>query len=231
MIDFKLYLITDRKQLTKTSHFSLLTSHLLTAVRQALKGGVKAIQLREKDLSTRELLRLAYKMRKLTKKYNAKLFINDRLDIALAVEADGVHLTQNSIPADAVRKAVHACLPPACRSGRDRQASRFLIGVSTHSLKEAKEAERAGADFITLGPIYRTPSKLKYGSPLGIDTLREISKKIKIPVFAIGGIKSSRIKDLKKAGSYGVAMISEVFRADNIQKKAGEIINILEERF
>src|SRR4030067_3224023 len=216
-IDFKLYLITDRKLVTRHSS-------LVTAVKKALKAGVKAIQLREKDLSTRELLKLAYKMRELTKKYNAKLFINDRLDIALAVEADGVHLTQNSIPADAVRKAVHACLP-------DRQASRFLIGVSTHSLKEAKEAERAGADFITLGPIYRTPSKLKYGSPLGIDTLREISKKIKIPVFAIGGVKSSRIKDLKKTEAYGVAMISEVFRADNIQKKAGEIINILEERF
>ena len=222
MINFRLYLITDRKLVTRHSS-------LVTAVREALKGGVKAIQLREKDLSTRELLRLAYKMRELTKKYNAKLFINDRLDIALAVEADGVHLTQNSIPADAVRKAVHACLPPACRSGRDRQASRFLIGVSTHSLREARKAERAGADFITLGPIYRTPSKLKYGSPLGIDTLREISKKIKIPVFAIGGVKGSRIKDLKKAEAYVVAMISEVFRADNIQKKAGEIMETVED--
>ena len=216
LINFRLYVITDRKLVTRHLPTEQAGSSLVTAVREALKGGVKAIQLREKDLSTRELLRLAYKMRELTKKYNAKLFINDRLDIALAVEADGVHLTQNSIPADAVKKAVHA--------------SRFLIGVSTHSLKEAKEAERAGADFITLGPIYRTPSKLKYGSPLGIDTLREISKKIKIPVFAIGGVKGSRIKDLKKAEAYGVAMISEVFRADNIQKKAGEIINILEER-
>src|SRR4030067_1319500 len=223
-VDFGLYLITDRKRLTRSSQFPVPSSQLLVAVKEALKAGVKAIQLREKDLSTRELLRLAYKMRELTKKYNAKLFINDRLDIALAVEADGVHLTQNSIPADAVREAVHACLP-------DRQASRFLIGVSTPSLTEAKEAERAGADFITLGPIYRTPSKLKYGSPFGIVTLREISKKIKIPVFAIGGVKSSRIKDLKKTEAYGVAMISEVFRADNIQKKAGEIINILEERF
>ncbi len=214
MIDFKLYLITDRKQLTKTSHFSLFTSHLLTAVRQALKGGVKAIQLREKDLSTRELLRLAYRIRDLTKKYNAKLFINDRLDIALAVEADGVHLTQNSIPADAVRKIVK---------------KKLLIGVSAHSLKETKEAERSGADFITLGPIYRTPSKLKYGSPLGINTLKKVSSSLKIPVFAIGGVKGSRIKDLKKAEAYGVAMISEVFRADNIQKKAREIMETVED--
>jgi thiamine-phosphate pyrophosphorylase len=211
-VDFRLYLITDRKQLNKSSHFSLLTSQLLAAAKQALKGGVKAIQLREKDLGTRELLRLAYRMRDLTKKYNARLFINDRVDIALAVGADGVHLAQNSIPAGAVRKAVHA------------SQSQFLIGVSTHSLKEAKEAEKAGADFITLGPIYRTPSKLKYGKPLGIETLRTVSKKINIPVFAIGGVKGSKIKDLKRAGAYGVAMISEVFGAEDIQKKTEDII-------
>src|SRR4030067_768140 len=109
-IDFKLYLITDRKLVTRHSS-------LVTAVKKALKAGVKAIQLREKDLSTRELLRLAYKMRELTKKYNAKLFINDRLDVALAVRADGVHLTQNSIPADAVRKAVHAERLPTGQAG------------------------------------------------------------------------------------------------------------------
>ena len=213
-VDFGLYLITDRKRLTRSSQFPVPSSQLLVAVKEALKAGVKAIQLREKDLSMRELLKLAYRMRDLTKKYNAKLFINDRFDIASAVEADGVHLTQNSIPADAVRKIVK---------------KKLLIGVSTHSLKEAKEAERSGADFITLGPIYRTPSKLKYGSPLGIDTLREISKKIKIPVFAIGGGKGSRIKDLKKTEAYGVAMISEIFRTDNIQKKAGEIMETVED--
>jgi len=206
MIDFKLYLITDRKHLS-------LTQNLLAAVRQSLRGGVKAIQLREKDLDTRELLKLAYKMRELTAKYDAKLFINDRFDIALAAGADGVHLTQNSIPADVVRKVVHA--------------SRFLIGVSTHSLKEAREAERAGADFITLGPIYRTPSKLKYGKPLGLDKLEEISRKVRIPVFALGGIKSHRVKEAKKAGAYGVAMISEVFGAEDIEEKTKEIIHTI----
>ncbi len=201
-INFKLYLITDRK--------------LFTAVKEALKSGVRAIQLREKDLETRELLKLAYKMRDLTKKYNAKLFINGRLDIALAVNADGVHLAQNSIPADAVRKAVHA--------------SRFLIGVSTHSLKEAKEAEKAGADFITLGPVYRTPSKLKYGKPLGIDMLRKVSKEVQLPVFAIGGVKARRIEELSKAGAYGVALISEIFGAPDIKRKTKEVISVLGNR-
>ncbi|MEF9438292.1 MAG: thiamine phosphate synthase, partial [Candidatus Mariimomonas ferrooxydans] len=135
-INFKLYLITDRKIVHRPSSF-------VAVVEKALKGGVRAVQLREKDLSTRELLRLAYRMRDLTNKYSARLFINNRFDIALAVGADGVHLAQDSIPAEAVRKAVK---------------KKLSIGVSAHSLKEAKSAQKAGADVITLGPIYRTPS-------------------------------------------------------------------------
>lgn len=206
LIDFRLYLITDRKLVPHPSS-------LVPAVKKALKAGVKAVQLRERDLSTRELLKLAYKMRDLTNKYGAKLFINDRVDVALAVKADGVHLTQKSIPADAVRKAVHA--------------SRFLIGVSTHSLKEAKKAERAGADFITIGPIYRTPSKLKYGKPLGVNVLKKVSSKLNIQVFAIGGVKAKKINELSNAGAYGVAVISEIFRADDIQGKTKEFLNKL----
>lgn len=205
-IDFRLYLITDRK---------LLTAHrsLVTAVKKALKGGARAIQLREKDLNIRELLKLACRMRDLTKRYNTKLFINDRLDIALAVEADGVHLTQQSIPADAVRKAIKGSL---------------LIGVSTHSLKEAEEAEKAGADFITIGPIYETSSKLRYGAPIGINTLKMVTENIKVPVFAIGGVKADKVDELRKAGAYGVAIISEVFGAKDIQGKTKELIDILE---
>jgi thiamine-phosphate pyrophosphorylase len=182
------------------------------AVRQALKGGVKAIQLREKDLGTRELLKIAHKMRELTSKHKAKLFINDRFDIALAVGAAGVHLTQNSIPADAVRKTVKR---------------KLLIGVSTHSFKEARDAEKGGADFITFGPVYRTPSKLKYGKPVGIDALKKVSKRIKIPVLAIGGINSARIMDIKRAGASGAAMIREVLASDDIKEKTKELINLL----
>lgn len=185
---------------------------LTAAVRLALKGGVKTVQLREKDLNTRELLKLAYKMRSLTNRYNAKLFINDRFDIALAVGADGVHLTQNGIPVHAVRDTVK---------------KKLMIGVSTHSLKEAKEAEKGGADFITLGPVYRTPSKLKYGAPLGLETLRKVSSRIKVPVFALGGIKGNNVSDVRAAGAFGVAMISEIFGADDIQGKAKELIDML----
>lgn len=203
--DFKLYLITDRKVLS--SQFSLLSS-----VEAALKGGVKAVQLREKDLGTRELLDMAYTMREITDKYRAKLFINDRVDIALSVEADGIHLGQKSIPAYAVRRIVK---------------DKFMIGVSAHSIEEAKQAEKGGADFITLGPVYQTPSKLKYGQPLGVDIIRKAKDEISIPVFAIGGIKKDRIKEVLDAGADGVALISGILGAKDIKEKAGEFLRLL----
>ena len=205
-IGFRLYLITDRKQVKN--------SNLPVAVRKALAGGVRAVQLREKDLETRELLKLAHKMRELTNKYDAKLFINDRFDIAIAVNADGVHLTQSSIPVDAVRTAV---------------GGKLLIGVSTHSLKEAREAEKGGADFITFGPVYRTLSKIKYGAPVGLDILGKVCRKTRIPVFALGGVKMNRIKSVKEAGAHGVSMISEIFMADDVRKKSVELISKLDE--
>lgn len=205
LIDFKLYLITDRKLVTR--HLSLVT-----AVEEALKGGVKALQLREKDLGTRELLDMAYRMRELTGKYRAKLFINDRVDIALSVEADGVHLGQKSIPTYAVRKIVK---------------DKFMIGVSAHSIEEAKQAEKEGADFITLGPVYKTPSKLRYGQPLGVDIIRKTKAEISIPVFAIGGIKKDRIKEVMDAGADGIALISGILGARNIRDKTEEVLGLL----
>ena len=204
-VDFKLYLITDRKVLS--SQFSLLSS-----VEVALKGGVKAVQLREKDLGTRELIDMAYRMRELTDKYSAKLFINDRVDIALSVEADGVHLGQKSMPAYAVRKIAK---------------DKFMIGVSAHSIEEAKQAEKEGADFITLGPVYKTPSKLKYGQPLGVDIIRKAKAEISIPVFAIGGIKQDRIKEVMDAGADGIALISGILGAKDIKEKTGEFLRLL----
>jgi thiamine-phosphate pyrophosphorylase len=205
IIDFKLYLITDRKLFTNYSS-------LFTAVEESLKAGIKAVQLREKDLTTRELLDVAYRMRELTTRYNAKLFINDRVDIAMCVDADGVHLGQDSIPVSAVRKVLDNYA-----SRITHHASCFLIGVSTHNLDEALTAEREGADFITFGPIYRTPSKLKYGEPVGIEALRMVLEKVAIPVFGIGGIKPNNAKEVINAGAYGVALISGILSETDVR--------------
>ncbi|HSB34073.1 MAG TPA: thiamine phosphate synthase [Nitrospirota bacterium] len=198
-VDFKLYLITDRKQ-TRIP--------LPDAVRLALKGGVRAVQLREKDLPIRELLAVALELRMLTGEFGAKLFINDRVDVAVAVEADGVHLGHQSMPPEAVRKIV---------------GSRMLIGVSTHNREEAFSAEKNGADFITFGPIFPTPSKMKYGAPVGVEALREAKRHIRIPVFGLGGIRPDNIPEVMMAGADGVAMISAIFAARDIRKTALEI--------
>jgi thiamine-phosphate pyrophosphorylase len=202
-VDFKLYLITDRKQ-TKMP--------LPAAIRLALEGGVRAVQLREKDLPMRELLALSQELRAMTKEFGAKLFINDRVDVAISVNADGVHLGHQSMPVQAVRKVV----------GND-----MLIGVSTHSIMEAKYAEAGGADFITIGPIFDTPSKTKLGSPVGINILKELKCELNIPFYALGGVKSGNIAQIISAGASGVAMISAIMAAEDIKKASSKVIEAI----
>lgn len=197
-IDFRLYLITDRKVATKP---------LPEAVRLALEGGVRAVQLREKDLPVRELLSLAQELRSSTRKFGAKLFINDRADVAVAVDADGVHLGHQSIPANAARKVV---------------GTSMLIGVSTHNLDEAKAAAADGADFITFGPIFETPSKVKHGAPVGLNDIKRLITEVAIPVFAIGGIYGGNIQQVVMSGVAGVAMISAILAAPDIRTAASK---------
>lgn len=195
-IDFRLYLITDRKIAAKP---------LPDAVRLALEGGVKAVQLREKDLPVRELLALARELRTITREFGVKLFINDRVDVAMIVGADGVHLGGASMPVDAARKIV----------GKD-----MLIGASTHNMEEALAAQKGGADLITFGPIFDTPSKAKYGAPVGAAAIRKLKNEINIPIFALGGINSGNVLQVMSAGADGIAMISAIFSAEDIQKTA-----------
>lgn len=204
-IDYKLYLITDRHVTKKP---------LAEAVRLALEGGVRAVQLREKDLSVRELLALARELRGITREFGAKLFINDRVDVAVAVDADGVHLGGQSMPASAVRKIV----------GKD-----MLIGVSTHSINEAREAEAQGADFITYGPVFETTSKTKYGQPVGVESIYAVKKTVKIPLFALGGIKRGNIGLVMRAGADGVALISAILDSPDIKKSSEDIMRSLTE--
>jgi thiamine-phosphate pyrophosphorylase len=202
-VDFKLYLITDRKQAKMP---------LTAAVRLALEGGVRAVQLREKDLPVRELLSLSQELRAITQEFGAMLFINDSVEVAMAVNADGVHLGHQSMPVKAVRKIV----------GKD-----FLIGVSTHSLAEAKDAEAGGADFITIGPIFGTPSKAMLGTPVGINILKELKCDMAIPFYALGGVKSGNIAQVIGAGATGVAMISAIMAAEDIKKASSKVIEAI----
>jgi len=203
-VDFNLYLITDRKQTGGL--------RLMDVVEEALKGGVRGVQLREKDLSSRELYELAYDLRKLTEKFSARLIINDRVDIALAVDADGVHLGMNSLPIYRARKIL----------GGNR-----LIGISCHNQVNALMAQESGADFITFGPVYYTPSKANYGKPVGIDSLETVTSLLEIPVFALGGIKKENIHEVIAAGAAGISLVSAIIASDDPGKEAAGMIAML----
>ena len=206
-VDFNLYLITDRHQTGSV--------RLLDVVEDALKGGARGVQLREKDLSSRELYELAYDMRKLTSKYDARLLINDRVDIALAVEADGVQLSLNSLPIHRVRKLL------GCTK---------LIGLSCHNQVNAIMAQEGGADFITFGPVYYTPSKANYGKPVGVEKLEIVSHLLEIPVFALGGIKQENIPEVTAAGAAGIALVSAIIANVDPQKETEDLIAMIPPR-
>jgi thiamine-phosphate pyrophosphorylase len=197
---FSFCLVTDRAQTRGRP--------LEDVVRAALDGGVDAVQLREKDLLGAELLRLAEMLRAITARYGAALFVNDRIDVALAADADGVQLGRHGMPAAAARRIV----------GRDR-----LVGVSTHTPAEADAAARAGADFVVFGPVFATPSKAAYGPPRGIEELGAVARALAIPVYAIGGITAARVPEMRAAGARGIALISAVVAAVDPARAAREI--------
>lgn len=204
-VDFSLYLITDRKQLPPGRS-------LVAAVASVLDGGVRAVQLREKDLSAAELYPLARELRELTGRCGAKLLINDRLDVALAVGADGVHLGGHSLPVAVAREVL----------GPDK-----LIGVSTHRSVELLAARRDGADFVTFGPVFYTPSKAAFGEPVGPGALREACAAAPLPVFALGGVTHERIAELRAAGCHRVALISAILAATDPAAAAAAVLSRL----
>jgi thiamine-phosphate pyrophosphorylase len=202
--DFNLYLVTDRNQTGGRD--------LLWVLEQALEGGVRAVQLREKDLSGRDAFLLAERSHKLCQAYRAALFINDRVDVALAVDAAGVQLGKPSIPVETAKALL---------------GSQKLIGVSTHTLEEAKAAEQSGADFILFGPVYFTASKATYGSPQGLSALKAIVDNISLPVYAIGGITLENVESAKNTGVRGVALISAIVGAANPKEAAEKMLRRL----
>jgi len=199
-VDFRVYLITDRKRAPG--------GDLAGVVAKAVSGGVGAVQLREKDLSGKKLFRLAESLRASTERLGALLLVNDRVDVALAVGADGVHLGLLSIPPREARRIL---------------GPRALIGCSTHNAGELREAEEGGADFATFGPVFPTPSKASFGPPVGVPAFAEACRTARIPVFALGGVKPENVAEVARAGGYGVALISGIMAAADPRAAAEDL--------
>ena len=194
---FKLYAITDRQlSAPQTLH---------DTVHGLLDVGISAIQLREKDLSDAEYIKLAEPLCRLCHTYSAQLFINSRIEIAMSIGADGLHLPGDSAAVEKVMEETNR---------------RFIIGVSVHTLTEAKQRETEGADFITYSPIYLTVSKPDYGPAIGVEGLRGVAEGVNIPVFALGGITPERVAECLDAGAYGVAVMSGVMSPENGAQQA-----------
>ena len=189
-INFRLYVVTDRQQTAGRA--------LEAVVSAAARGGAGAVQLREKDLSARDLYALGARLQAALSPYGVPLLINDRLDVALALDAAGVHLAGHSLPTAVARRLL----------GPDK-----LLGVSTHSVEEARRAAAEGADFIVFGPVFTTPSKVAYGPPQGLHHLTAVVRAVHIPVIAIGGIDHTNLSSVVQAGAYGVAMIRAILAA------------------
>jgi len=177
-------------------------------VRAALAAGVRLVQLREKELNSRQLLELALEVRGLTSASGALLIVNDRLDIALAAGADGVHLGQEDLPVDVARG----------------MAPDLVIGASTHSAAEAREARDAGASYVNIGPLFPTSTKTWGTEFLGIKGLKEISKGVSIPFTVMGGIKREHVPDLLSAGARTIAVVSAVTAAADPEQAARELL-------
>jgi len=199
-INFRLYVVTDRHEAAGRD--------LEEIVAAAAQGGAGAIQLREKDLSARDLYTLGVRLQAALSPYGVPLLINDRLDVALALDAAGVHLAGHSLPTAVARRVLGA--------GK-------LLGVSTHSVEEARRAAEDGADFIVFGPVFTTPSKVAYGPPQGLQHLTTVVRAVRIPVLAIGGIDHTNLPQVVQAGAYGVAMIRAVLVAPDPYKATQQL--------
>jgi len=199
-VDWTLYLIADVNYAAGRD--------LVPLIEEAVRGGVTMVQLRAKGLETREFLELATRMASVLNKCSIPLIINDRVDIVLACGADGVHLGQDDGPPDVARTLL---------------GGSKIIGVSVNTLEEAHEAERLGADYIGLGPIYATTTKDTELPVLGPEELRRMRQKIGIPIIAIGGINAGNAAEVMKAGAAGIAVVSAILGAPDARKAASEL--------
>ncbi|ACQ53399.1 thiamine phosphate synthase [Clostridium botulinum] len=200
-INYELYLITDRR--------FLKGRQLKKVVEDAILGGVTIVQVREKDVSTKEFYNVAKEVKEVTDYYRVPIIINDRLDIAQAIDANGVHLGQKDMHLNIAREIL----------GKDK-----IIGISVGNVKEALEAQNNGADYLGIGTIFPTGSKKDVDAIIGIDGLSKIKDSISIPSVAIGGINKTNFKDVLKTGIEGISVISAILDEDDIKLAANNLL-------
>lgn len=200
-IDLSLYLVTDNSEDVKK---------FLNTIEEAIKGGTTVVQLREKTADTLDFYDLALKVKEITSKYNVPLIINDRVDIALAIDADGVHVGQSDMPCEVTRKLI----------GEDK-----ILGVSASTIDEAKKAQKDGADYIGTGAVFPTQTKDDADS-VTKQELKEIVESIDIPVVAIGGINIENAHELADTGISGLSVVSAIMSSDNPRKSSEELLRI-----
>ena len=205
-MNLELYAIIDSSILRGTSP--------LQAAKEIVAGGATACQLRAKNMKNRDLYNLASSLKKVVKEKKALFLINDRIDIALAVDADGVHLGSGDLPIKVARKLL----------GRNK-----IIGLTVRNLSQALKAQREGADYVSLGPIFSTRTKNNLPPPRGLKVITQIKKNIKIPLIAVGGINSNNLARVLRAGADGVAVASAVNRVVNIRKAIEDLLFIIKE--
>ena len=205
MKELKLYLVTDSDILEGRDFYN--------CIEEALKGGVTILQLREKDASGKEFLERAIKLRELTKKYNVKFIINDRVDIAMLCNADGVHVGQSDIPANKVRELI----------GEDK-----IMGVSARTVEEAIRAKENGADYLGVGAMFTTTTKLD-AKAVSIEELKEIKKVVDLPIVTIGGLSLNNIDKLKECDIDGYAVVSAILGASDIRLECEKWIKKIED--
>lgn len=200
-IDYTLYLCTDRELMS--------TETLEEAVEKAIKGGCTVVQLREKHCSSREFYQAAMNIREITRKYQVPLIINDRVDIALAIDADGVHVGQSDLPASVVRSII----------GEDK-----IVGVSAAKVSEAEQAVKDGADYLGVGAMFPTDTKTD-ARPVTMEELRAIRSAADVPIVVIGGINQKTVHHFKDTGIDGLAVVSAVIAAKDIEQAAREMVS------
>lgn len=198
-VNYSLYLVTERSLLQNIE--------LERAVEEAILGGITLVQLREKNTSTMDFYKIAVDIKKVTDKYNVPLIIDDRLDIALAVDAAGIHVGQSDMPCDIARKLV----------GKDK-----IIGVSADSVEEALKAQKDGADYLGVGAVFPTGTK-KDATDVSMETLKEIVQKVNIPVVAIGGVNQDNVDKLADTGIDGISVISAILGKKDVRKAAEDL--------